>query len=264
MTSGTSIAARLAATLGAALAAAACAASDTGPAPAALRATTTAAATSPGFDPSAYVAMPPRPEPAAATVACAFRAAGPAARTATVPASTSVPATGTVELTLTTSAGPVPLVLERAAAPCAVQSFVGLARQGFFDGTECHHVTDEPGMQMFRCGDPTGSGTGGPGYTFADEYPVTVVRGENGYLPSPVVYPRGTVAMANAGHRDSNGSQFLLVFGDSLLQPQYSVFGTVGEPGLRALEEVAAAGDDGSSPLGGGRPLIPMRIVAVG
>ncbi|NCL73222.1 hypothetical protein [Rhodococcus sp. YH1] len=58
--------------------------------------------------------------------------------------------------------------------------------------------------------------------------------------------------------------QFLLVFGDSLLQPQYSVFGTVGEPGLRALEEVAAAGDDGSSPLGGGRPLIPMRIVAVG
>lgn len=265
VTSSTSIAARLALTVAAALAAAACAASATAPAPAALRATTTTTPAGPaGFDPSDYAALPPRPEPGASTVTCTYPAAGPAARTATMPASTSVPATGTVELTLTTSAGPVPLVLERSAAPCAVHSFAALARQGFFDGTQCHHLTDDPGMQMLRCGDPTGSGAGGPGYTFADEYPVTVVRGENGYLPVPVVYPRGTVAMAGAGHRDSNGSQFLLVFGDSLLHPQYSVFGTVAEPGLQVLEEVAAAGNDGSSPLGGGRPLTPLVVTDVG
>ncbi len=97
-------------------------------------------------------------------------------------------------------------------------------------------------MAVLQCGDPTGVGTGGPGYAFANEYPTNQYQPDDPKLNEPVIYPRGgTLAMANAGP-DTNGSQFFLVFGDSQLPPNYTVFGTIDETGLATLDKIAAEG----------------------
>ncbi|MEZ5150939.1 peptidylprolyl isomerase [Rhodococcus zopfii] len=167
---------------------------------------------------------------------------------------------GTVTMTLDTTIGPIPLVLDRAKAPCAVNSFVNLARQGYFDRSVCDQLANDPGSQLHTCGDPTGTGTGGPGYLFADEYPVTVAPNANGFL-APMLHPRGTLAMASDGRVDSNGSRFMLVFGDTILPAQYTIFGTIGEPGLPLLDAAAAAGYDGGADAAGrGRPVTPVMI----
>ncbi len=207
--------------------------------------------------------LPPAPVPSATSVTCSYVPGGPAARPATTPATTSVPTSGTTEITLETTVGAVPLVLDRAPAPCAVNSLVSLARQGFYDDVACHRLSTDEGARLYQCGDPSGTGTGGPGYTFADEWPVTVSHGSGGYAATPALYPRGTIAMANTGRANTNGSQFLLVIGDSVLYPQYTVVGTLGEAGLSALDAAAAAGHDGSSPLGGGVPATPVVITGV-
>lgn len=203
-------------------------------------------------------AVPPVPGP---TVPCTYVDVGPGGA-ATPP--TTAPTSGTVNLTLDTSAGPVPLVLERSHAPCTVNNFVSLAQQGFYTGTSCHRLSTDPGAQLYQCGDPTGTGTGGPGYTFDDEYPVPSFEqtAEQSYLPPAVLYSRGTVAMANSGVDDSNGSQFFLLLGDSLLRPSYTAFGRITDAGLPVLDAAAAAGHDGTSPLGGGAPTTPVVIGA--
>jgi peptidyl-prolyl cis-trans isomerase B (cyclophilin B) len=160
-----------------------------------------------------------------------------------------VPASGTTELMVTTNLGDLTLTLDRAATPCAAASLVHLTEQGFFDDTPCHREVDSEGLQVLQCGDPTGTGAGGPTYTSPTE-----VTGEE-------TYPRGTVAMANSG-QGFDGSQFFLVWGDSRLPPAYTVVGTVDEAGLAVLDEVAANGNDGSldpSP-GGGAPNVPVTI----
>ena len=124
--------------------------------------------------------------------------------------------------------------------------------RGFFDDTSCHRQVDGEGLQVLQCGDPTGTGAGGPTYTSPTE-----VSGEE-------TYPRGTVAMANSG-QGFDGSQFFLVWGDSQLPPAYTVVGTVDEAGLAVLDVVAANGNDGSldpSP-GGGAPTVPVTIESV-
>ena len=78
---------------------------------------------------------------------------------------------------------------------------------------------------MLQCGDPKGDGTGGPGYQFANEYPTNQYLPDDPALSQPLVYPRGTLAMANAGP-GTNGSQFFIVYKDSQLPPNYTVFGT--------------------------------------
>ena len=93
------------------------------------------------------------------------------------------------------------------------------------------------------------SGTGGPGYRFPNEYPTNQYRLSDPALTSPVLYPRGTLAMANTGS-GTNGSQFFVVYQDSTLPPTYTVFGTVDETGLATVDQIAAAGvqngaDDG-------------------
>lgn len=161
-----------------------------------------------------------------------------------------LPAEGTVPATMTTSAGPIGLTLDRAGkAACATASFVSLAGQGFFDGTPCHRLTTSPGLQVLQCGDPSGLGSGGPGYSFP-----TQVDGTE-------TYPRGVVAMANAG-RGTDGSQFFLVYGDSLEgNPNYTVFGTIDDAGLAVLDQVAAGGvADGSAD---GAPATPVIIESV-
>ncbi len=160
-------------------------------------------------------------------------------------------ADGDVAVDIASSAGRIPLTLDGAAAPCTVNSFVSLAEQGFFDGTGCHRLTTA-GILVLQCGDPTGTGTGGPGYSFADE------------LTGQETYVEGTLAMANSGP-DTNGSQFFIVYGDSRqLGPDYTVFGTVGKAGLRVVQDVAAAGVRGGAEDGPPKTAVTFTTVTVG
>ena len=145
-------------------------------------------------------------------------------------------AKGDVKATMDTSVGDFNLTLDAAAAPCTVNSFVSLAEQGFFNDTSCHRLVTE-GIFVLQCGDPTGTGTGGPGYRFADE------------LSGEETYPAGTLAMANAGP-DTNGSQFFIVYADTELPPSYTVFGTVDGDTVKRVAKVAEAGNaaDGVAP----------------
>ncbi|WP_016933616.1 peptidylprolyl isomerase [Rhodococcus sp. R1101] len=206
--------------------------------------------------------LPERPS-GTDSVSCTYDASGDAARDVTAPAADDVSATGAAAAQITTSVGVIGVELDRAAAPCTVNSFVSLAEQGYFDDTPCHRLVTSPGLQVLQCGDPTGTGTGGPGYGFDTEYPENVYAPGDAQLRQPVIYPRGTVAMANTGRPGSNGSQFFLVYEDSQLPPTYTVFGTVDEAGLAVIEEVAAEGDDGSMAAGGGAPNRAVQIESV-
>jgi peptidyl-prolyl cis-trans isomerase B (cyclophilin B) len=155
--------------------------------------------------------------------------------------------TGTTEVDITTNAGPIGLTLDNANAPCAVASMVYLAGQGYFDDTVCHRETDSEGLKVLQCGDSSGTGAGGPAYQFP-----TQVTGDE-------TYPRGTVAMANSG-QGFDGSQFFLVYGDSQLPPDYTVLGTIDEPGLATLDAIAANGNDASNGPGDGAPTQEVRI----
>jgi peptidyl-prolyl cis-trans isomerase B (cyclophilin B) len=201
----------------------------------------------------------PTAEPAAAPGTCAFTPTPnePAARPAPVPTVTTAPTSGTVPVTLQTSSGPIPLTLDRAEAPCTVESFLSLVGAGYYNDTPCHRLTTGEGLKVLQCGDPTGTGTGGPGYTIKDEPPTDLAPAPGGQA---VVYPRGTVAMAKTAAPDSGGSQFFLVYADSMLPPEYTVFGTIGEAGLATVDKVARAGTDNSSSQGDGKPVSAVTI----
>ncbi|HJP75372.1 MAG TPA: peptidylprolyl isomerase [Pseudonocardiaceae bacterium] len=214
-------------------------------------------------------------DPAPATVAfssgpCRYAVApdepAPQGKAFGLPADPSpTPKTGTVTVTLRTSQGPIPLTLNRAQAPCTVQSFLFLARKTFFDNTPCHRLTADPMLMVLQCGDPTGSGEGGPGYTIPDENPTGFAPAPPGPpgTPPSVIYPTGTVAMANTGQPHSGGSQFFLVYGDSQLPPAYAVFGTVDAAGLTTLSTVAAGGIAPGMNAQDGKPRLPVTISAV-
>jgi peptidyl-prolyl cis-trans isomerase B (cyclophilin B) len=159
------------------------------------------------------------------------------------------PDRGTTSITLRTNHGPIPLVLDKAAASCTVQSFRFLTHRKYFDDTSCHRLTSyttpPAALSVLQCGDPLGTGWGDPGYWFKDELDSAQALANWPGFPdgSRKVYPRGTLAMANAGP-DTNGSQFFLVYRDSRLRPDYTVFGQVTEAGMRVLDEIAAAGID--------------------
>jgi peptidyl-prolyl cis-trans isomerase B (cyclophilin B) len=153
-----------------------------------------------------------------------------------------------------TSQGQVGLELDGAAAPAAVASFVTLAQEGYFDGTTCHRLVTE-GIFVLQCGDPEGTGTGGPGYGFG---PV-----END--PADDLYPAGTLAMARRGGDGSSmGSQFFVVYRDSTIPSDaaggYTVFGQV-TSGLDVVEAVAQAGVDGGRT--DGAPATPISLEQV-
>lgn len=118
-------------------------------------------------------------------------------------------------------------------APTTVGTLAWLANEGFYNNTSCHRLTTQS-IFVLQCGDPAGNGTGSPGFSFADENLPTA--GPDGTY----VYPRGTVAMANSGP-NTNGSQFFLVYQDSPLPPNYSVWGKITE-GLDVIDNVASAG----------------------
>lgn len=156
---------------------------------------------------------------------------------------------GQVEATIATTAGDLAVTLDADGAPCTVNSFLSLAEQGFFDDTPCHRLTSYPTLSVLQCGDPTGQGTGGPGYTIPDELDTATQD-----------YPAGTLAMANTGYPDSGGSQFFIVYGDSKLDPTYTVFGTIDQAGIASVAKVAA---DGSTPPQDGAPNTAVEIDAV-
>ncbi|MBV9011459.1 MAG: peptidylprolyl isomerase [Pseudonocardiales bacterium] len=200
------------------------------------------------------ITPPVRPTPLPASVDCQYPATHQTpARPVRPPLAGSTSARGTVQVSMQTSAGAVGLTLDRALAPCTVNSFISLAKQGFYTNTPCHRLVTNPGLHVLQCGDPTGSGAGGPGYTIPDEV-----------FPE-LTYGRGYVAMANTGQPDSGGSQFFLIYGQTQLPPQYTVFATISPTGLKVLAQIAKAGDDGSlepSP-GGGKPKQPVTITSV-
>ena len=168
----------------------------------------------------------------------------------TPPTPEATPTQGTATLLMSTTQGDLTLTLDRTKAPCAAASFAYLASQKFFDGSACHREVNQPTFGVLQCGDPTGTGSGGPSYKFAQE------------LPEGTTYPRGTIAMANTGQPNSTGSQFFLCFVDTELSPDYTPVGTVDEAGLAVLDKVAAAGNDGSfaAQAGGGAPKLPVTI----
>jgi peptidyl-prolyl cis-trans isomerase B (cyclophilin B) len=182
------------------------------------------------------------------TISCAYSpTAARAARSVGAPP-TRASQLGTPIASLTTNQGVIVIKLDAAKAPCTVNSFVYLAGKKYFDSTPCHRLTTA-GIFVLQCGDPTGSGGGGPGYQFADE-------NLNG-----AVYPAGTVAMANAGP-GTNGSQFFLVYKDTTLSPNYTPFGTI-TGGLAVIQKVAAAGSDNSNGQGDGKPNLPVELTGV-
>ncbi|OBG36672.1 peptidylprolyl isomerase [Mycobacterium sp. E3198] len=146
-----------------------------------------------------------------------------------------------VSASMATSQGNIGLMLANNESPCTVNSFASLIGQKYFDGTKCHRLTTSDTLGVLQCGDPKGDGTGGPGYQFANEYPTDQYPPNDPKLQQPVLYPRGTLAMANAGP-GTNGSQFFMVYKDSQLPPQYTVFGTIQPDGLAVLDKVAKAG----------------------
>ncbi|HNM12062.1 MAG TPA: peptidylprolyl isomerase [Mycobacterium sp.] len=166
----------------------------------------------------------------------------------------------TVSASMATNQGNIGLQLDNAKAPCTVNSFASLAQKGFFNDTPCHRLTTSPSLAVLQCGDPTGQGTGGPGYQFANEYPTDQYPAGDPGLQQPVTYPRGTLAMANAGP-DTNGSQFFLVYKDSQLPPNYTVFGTIDKTGLATLDKIAAAGVAGGG--ADGKPATDVKIKSV-
>jgi cyclophilin family peptidyl-prolyl cis-trans isomerase len=168
----------------------------------------------------------------------------------TPPDPETTPAKGQAKLLMSTGQGDLTLTLDRELAPCAAASFSYLAAEKFFDGSPCHRMVNGESFGVLQCGDPSGTGQGGPTYKFAEE------------VTADTTYPRGTIAMAKSGAPNTTGSQFFLVFADAQLSPDYTVVGTVDEAGLAVLDQIAQAGNDGSmepSP-GGGKPNVPVVI----
>ena len=150
---------------------------------------------------------------------------------------------------MVTNCGTIVVNLDGKNAPHTVNSFAFLAGKHYFDNTPCHRLTTS-GIFVLQCGDPTGSGSGGPGYTIPDEN----LKG--------ATYPAGTVAMANGGP-NTNGSQFFLVYKNSTgLQPKYSPFGTI-VSGLNIIQNVAKAGSDNATAPGDGHPKRKVTIESV-
>ncbi len=143
---------------------------------------------------------------------------------------------------MSTSKGKMVIALDALGAPRTVNNFVFLARYHYFEGIVFHRVI--PGF-VLQGGDPTGTGTGSPGYRFEDE------------LPKPGRYELGSLAMANAGP-DTNGSQFFIISGPNgmRLPPQYSLFGKV----VNGLDVVAAIDAIGTS---SGKPREQVVIESV-
>ena len=221
----------------------------------ASRSTGTTATSSPTPSASPSPSPSPAPSPTPSTVAepathCTYLPGPPASRPVTVPPA-APDYKAAYQATITTNRGPIVIDLLNSKATCTVNSFVHLAAAGFYSKTPCPRLSTSAGLYMLQCGDPTGKGTGGPGYEFASEN------------LTGATYPAGTLAMANSGTANSNGSQFFLVYQNSSLPPSYTPFGKI-VSGLNILQNVGKRGY--GPPLnqyGGGAPKESVQIESV-
>ncbi|ATY12735.1 peptidylprolyl isomerase [Amycolatopsis sp. AA4] len=211
--------------------------------------------------PTERTALPKRskalPNPTTCSYAADTSGRPPSAKKVAVPDGKNVSSSGTVNFTLKTTQGDIPMTLDRSLAPCTVQAIESLAKQGFYTDTICHRL-GVTGLQMLQCGDPdakgdiTTDGTGGPGFTVPDEFIDTAK------------YGRGILAMAKGTAPNSGGSQFFMVYGDAPLDPAYSIFGSISDEGLKVLDKIARNGIGTVSPRDGtGEPKQPVKITAV-
>jgi peptidyl-prolyl cis-trans isomerase B (cyclophilin B) len=205
--------------------------------------------TSPSVTPSPSATPSPSSTAAMVDGKCVYTKSGTAARKVKLPkARPDTKATYTA--TIKTNRGDIVIDLLNSKAPCTVNSFVSLADQAYYNKTHCHRLTTS-GIYVLQCGDPTGTGDGGPGYVFNSEN------------LTGATYPEATVAMANTGQPDSNGSQFFLVYKNgSELSPDYTPFGTI-VSGLNIIQKVAKAGSDNSNGAGDGHPKEKVEIDSV-
>ncbi|MBB4683209.1 peptidylprolyl isomerase [Amycolatopsis jiangsuensis] len=210
--------------------------------------------------PTERTALPKRTKALPNPTTCSYpedKTSEPPAKKPAVPDGKNVSSSGTVHITMKSTQGDIPITLDRSLAPCTVQSFESLAKSGFYTDTICHRlgVTE---LQMLQCGDPnakgdvTADGRGGPGYAVPDEF----IDG--------MKYGRGLLAMANTGQPNTGGSQFFMVYGKAELQPQYTIFGSISDEGLKVLDKIAktgigAVGQDGVT----GEPKEPVKFTAV-
>ncbi len=206
--------------------------------------------TTPSATPSAPVPSA-TVQPAASVSHCTYISAPPAARkVGTPPATPDLKAT--YQAAIQTNRGNIVIDLARGKATCTVNSFVYLATKNYFSNTKCHRLTTS-GIYVLQCGDPTGTGSGGPGYRYANE-----VAGDSATASAD--FPAGTVAMAHSSRASSNGSQFFLVYKDTALPPDYTPFGTI-TSGLNVLQSVASAGVAANANGAGGGP--PKQSVII-
>lgn len=181
------------------------------------------------------------------------------------PEGKDIPNSGTLNGTITTNAGAVGIELDRSKAPCNVQTFVTLMQAKYFDGTTCHRETaseaadKKSGLYVLQCGDPSGTGLGGPSWTSPDEAPSFLKPAADAQAnpmqqtSEKVIYPAGTIAVANAnqpanpqtgqpGTSNTGSSQFFLVYKDTTLPADYAVIGKTDDAGLKVLQGIAKKG----------------------
>ncbi|MGW4891416.1 peptidylprolyl isomerase [Kitasatospora sp. NPDC004240] len=191
------------------------------------------------------VADTPSTAPDTPAVTCTYTPAVPADNFKGIPVFDAKKAAKPYKATIRTSQGPITFQALTDKAPCTTFSFRFLAERDYFDRSHCHRLTTQR-IFVLQCGDPTGTGSGGPGYSFPDEN------------LTGATYPAGTVAMANAGP-NTNGSQFFIVWKDTKLSPAYTPFGKV-TAGLDVLQKIAAGGEDDQNGPGDGFPTLPVNI----
>jgi peptidyl-prolyl cis-trans isomerase B (cyclophilin B) len=212
----------------------------------------------PGSSKAAAVSATSSATPSASASASASTQAEPATSCSYLPSGTAARNVGrppakpddkaSYQATIHTNRGDVVIDLLNSKATCTVNSFVYLAAKKYFNNTHCHRLTTiDP--YVLQCGDPTGTGSGGPGYKFANEN----LAGAK--------YTQGTVAMANSGP-NTNGSQFFIVYKNSTLAPSYTPFGEVVK-GLGIVQNVAKAGSDNANTAGDGHPKEKVVIESV-
>jgi len=215
--------------------------------------TPTAAAT-PTVPPTPAVTPTASASPTPSTIAepashCAYTPSGTAARKVGTPPAKPHYKGKTYQATVKTNRGTIVLDLYNSKATCTVNSFLYLASQNYFNNSPCHRLTTA-GIYVLQCGDPTGTGSGGPGYKFANEN------------TAGAQYTEGTVAMANAGP-GTNGSQFFLVYRNSTTLPaNYTLFGKI-VSGLGIIQNVAKAGSDNANGQGDGHPKEKVTIESI-
>ena len=196
----------------------------------------------------------------AGTVSCTWTPQNPSAGGKIVSVGTPpaiAPNTGTDTLTIDTNLGAISATVDLSKTPCTGSAFAFLSAKKFWDGTKCHRLTTQ-GIKVLQCGDPSAKGkgyrqtdgTGGPGFQYAEENLPT------GKTPA---YPVGTIAMAKTAQPGTTGSQFFIVYGDTQLDPSYTVLGTVTK-GMDIVNKVAKGGTDNANGQGDGHPKTEIDI----